>query len=58
MFESLVPALAPLDPTVHDLATWRAWANGPNAELLAAARRNTPLAEWLEALPSLTSRPA
>lgn len=58
MFESLVPALAQLDPTVHDLTTWRSWGNGPNAELLAAARRNTPLAEWLEALPSLTSRPA
>ena len=51
----LAGALAQLDPTVHDLRTWRAWAVRPTAELLAAVRRNSALTNWLAVLPSLTS---
>ena len=51
----LADGLGPLDPTVHDLITWRAWAVRPTAELLAAVRRNSALANWLAVLPSLTS---
>jgi hypothetical protein len=51
----LVDALSRLDPGVADLASWRTWEAPPSAELLAAARRNTRLAEWLAALPSLPS---
>ena len=51
--EVLVDRMAQLDPTVSDLTTWRDWAVPPTAELLAAARRNSALAAWLTALPSL-----
>jgi hypothetical protein len=47
-------ALAQLDPTVHDLRTWRAWTAAPTAELLAAVRRNSALAGWVALLPSLS----
>jgi hypothetical protein len=53
--KELVGMLAQLDPTVHDLRTWHAWAVQPTAELLAAVRRNSALAVWLAALPSLSS---
>ena len=53
--EQLAGVVAQLDPTVHDLRTWRAWAVRPTAELLAAVRRNSALTSWLAALPSLTS---
>ncbi len=53
--ERLADGLARLDPTVHDLRTWRAWAVPPTAELLAAVRRNSALTSWFAALPSLTS---
>jgi hypothetical protein len=49
-----VGGVAQLDPTVRDLSTWRGWAARPTVELLAAVRRNSALAVWLEALPSLT----
>lgn len=49
----LIRGVAQLDPTVHDLNTWRTWVTAPTAELLAAARRNSALDEWLEMLPSL-----
>ncbi|MGO9082368.1 MAG: NACHT domain-containing protein [Streptosporangiaceae bacterium] len=45
--------LAALDPTAEDLSTWRSWKAQPTAELLSAARRNSPLADWLAALPAL-----
>jgi hypothetical protein len=51
----LAGLLAQLDPTVHDLRTWRVWSVQPTAELLAAVRRNSALTSWLAALPSLTS---
>ena len=50
----LLIRLIDLDPTVRDLDSWRSWALPPTVKLLAAARRNTPLAAWLTALPSLT----
>jgi hypothetical protein len=39
---------------VH-LSNWRVWARAPTAELLAAARRNSELGDWLEALPGAVS---
>ena len=53
MARRLADAVAQLDPTVRDLTTWRGWAAPPTDALLAAARRNSALAVWLEALPSL-----
>ena len=53
--EELADGVVQLDPTVRDLSTWRAWAVPPTVELLAAVRRNSALAVWLAALPSLTS---
>ena len=50
----LVSCLAQLNPTVHDLSSWRAWAIAPTIDLLAAARWNSALADWIAALPSLT----
>ena len=51
----LVRGLAELDPTIRDLTAWRAWAGLPTVKfLLAAARRNSALADWLTALPSLS----
>ncbi len=52
---ALAGALVPLDPTIRDLRTWRAWAVRPTAELLVAVRRNSVLTNWLAVLPSLTS---
>ena len=49
--ERLADGLARLDPTVHDLRTWRAWAVPPTAELAAAVGRNSALTNWLAALP-------
>ena len=54
---ALIGGLAQLEPTAQDLSTWPTWAIPPTAELLARARRNSPLAVWLEALPSLASLP-
>jgi len=45
--------LAQMEPTVRDLSTWHAWAFPPSPGLLAAARQNSTLADWLKALPSL-----
>ena len=48
--------LIQLDPTVEDVRDWRAWAVPPPfglINLLAAARRNSSLADWLDALSSL-----
>ena len=53
--DSLKDALAQLDPTVHDLSSWGAWVARPTPELLAAVRRNSPVDQWLAALPSLSS---
>ena len=50
----LLRGMAWLDPTVADLSTWRDWSVTPTAELLATARWNSPLADWLAALPQLT----
>jgi hypothetical protein len=43
----LIGGIAQLDPTVHDLNSWPTWAASPSRELLAAARRNSALHEWL-----------
>jgi hypothetical protein len=43
----LIGGIAQLDPTVHDLSSWPTWAASPSRELLAAARRNSALHEWL-----------
>ena len=43
----LIGGIAQLDPTVHDLSSWPTWAASPPRELLAAARRNSALHEWL-----------
>jgi hypothetical protein len=51
--KELIDGIAQLDPEVHDLSPWRTWAAPPSAELLAAARRNSSLDEWLTMLPSL-----
>jgi hypothetical protein len=48
-------ALAVLGPVAGDLASWASWAAAPGSDLLAAARRNTPLRSWLEILPMLPS---
>jgi hypothetical protein len=42
-----------LDPTASEISTWSTWSAEPPAELLAAARRNTALDEWLAVLPLL-----
>jgi hypothetical protein len=49
----LAHALIPLDPTVADLGSQRNWKIRPDDALLAAARRNSTLDDWLAALPSL-----
>jgi hypothetical protein len=51
---ALIRGVAQLDPTARDLSSSRAWAAPPTAELLAEARRNSALDEWLAALPSLS----
>jgi hypothetical protein len=51
----LIRVMAQLDPTVHDVSTWRTWTATPTAELLSAARRNTALDEWIAALPSMST---
>lgn len=51
----LQAGLAQLNPTVDDLITWHAWTFVPTVEVLAAVRRNSALAVWLTALPSLTA---
>lgn len=54
MSAELIDGVTQLDPVVDDLTTWPAWAIPPNAELLAAVRRNSTLEEWLNVLPSLS----
>jgi len=56
--EKLVSGLVQLEPTVRDLATSRAWAAPPTVGLLTAARRNSPLSDWLAGLPPLTTTSA
>jgi hypothetical protein len=51
----LADALSQLDPAIHDLSSYTAWATLPTVELLTAVRQNSALADWLAALPSLTS---
>ena len=53
--EYLFRSVAQFDPTVHDLNVWHAWALSPTTELLGTVRRNSALADWIEALPTLTS---
>jgi hypothetical protein len=43
----LIRGIAQFDPTVRDLSSWPTWAASPSRELLAAARRNSALHEWL-----------
>jgi hypothetical protein len=50
----LMRMMATLDPTARDLSTWRSWPIPPTFWLLAAARRNSTLDEWLEVLPLLS----
>ena len=49
----LMGGLVRLDPTVRDLNAWHDWTAPPTTELLAAIRRNSDLADWLSALPTL-----
>ena len=51
--KQLVRGVAQLDPTVGDLIMWRAWAAPPSSDLLAEARLNSALDEWLAVLDSL-----
>ena len=55
--KALADGLTRLEPAVSDLNTWHAWPMAPPGELLAAARQNSTLREWLAALPSLASLP-
>jgi hypothetical protein len=52
--DGLARVATKLDPTVHDLAlkTFQ-----PPGNLLAAIRRNSPLTDWLAALPALAPPP-
>ena len=52
---ALIEILSELDPTVHDVRSWHVWVQPPENKLLAAARQNSPLGDWLAALPSLPS---
>ena len=54
----LIVALGELVPVVGDLAGWAAWTVVPQRDLLATARRNSPLRSWLEVLPALAGFPA
>jgi hypothetical protein len=45
--EDLIGGIAQLHPTARDLSSWRTWATPPSGELLAAARRNSALHDWL-----------
>ena len=60
----LIDTLIQLRPTVADLRTWRTWPSSsierawPPITLLAAARRNSPLTAWLDALPTFAAWPA
>jgi hypothetical protein len=49
----LLDRLVQLDPTTRDIDTWPTWAVPPTGELLGAVRRNSELAAWLQALPTL-----
>ena len=51
---ALIRGVVQLDPTSHDLSNWQNWASPPTTDLLATARRNSSLKEWLETLPSLS----
>jgi hypothetical protein len=51
---ALSKALAGLGVTVADLDGCEGWPLGPGAMLLAAARRNSGLTEWLAALPTIS----
>jgi hypothetical protein len=53
--EELMVEVGELEPTVRDLRIWGDWASSPTTELLAAVRQNTILADWLDALPLMTS---
>jgi hypothetical protein len=49
----LIDALTQLDPTARDISTWSEWEVPPSVKLLAAARRNSELNDWLAILPEL-----
>ena len=50
--EETANTMAQLDPAVRDLDTWQNWAAIPPEALLSEVRRNSPLTEWLAALPT------
>ena len=54
----ILSGMVQLDPPVSDLGDWRRWALPPTSELLTAARRNSALRDWLEALSELPAMPA
>ena len=56
--ETVMGLLARLGPDARVLENWRSWALPPSRNLMAVARRNSPLSCWLEALPSLGGLPA
>ncbi len=53
----LADSVIRLEPTVGDLNALRGRAFPPIAELFASVRRNSALADWLAALPTLTRDP-
>ena len=55
--KELFRAVEQLNPTVDDLSTWHTWGDQLPVTLLATARRNSPLASWLAALPSYATWP-
>ena len=48
--QRLKNALFLFKPTVHDLSEWRPWTRPPTIVMLAGARRNSPLPDWISAL--------
>jgi hypothetical protein len=50
----LISGMIQLEPVVPDLSTWHDWAVPPTSGLLAAARQNLTLDDWLTALPSFS----
>ncbi|MGH7868845.1 MAG: hypothetical protein ACREP9_14740, partial [Candidatus Dormibacteraceae bacterium] len=51
--DHIASSIIQLKPTIHDLSAWPREAGQPSSALLAAARRNSPLASWLAGMPIL-----
>ena len=55
MARELAGRITGVRPMARDLSNWHTWPFPPTVELLAAARQNSPLADWLGVLPSLNA---